>query len=262
MIYSVSYLSKHKQEAEEIKCPWNQLGLLWEFIKDNKDKRYVVRVMGQDIDFEKLYEQLDIIKSTNVEYTVACGSPSLLQTVLSKGYIAYLDVPVTDWELFDILIHLGVSDIYIDGPLGFDCGRAFDSASGHDVKIRVSPSVSPNTMLAASPNENSFFIRPEDLYLYEPYIDVIDFQTSNIDRETTLFDIYKRASYLYDLNDLVYNLNISVPNPLISKDFAVFRLSCGQKCKIPGHHCYLCKNEIKAAINVEKLSKELAFDNK
>ena len=258
MIYSVSYLNKYKQEAEEVRCPYNQLGLLWQFIKDNKDKRYniIVGNISRD-EIDKIIEQVNIIHNAGCEYTVECGNPMLLQTMLDKGYCAYLSLPVTDWELFDTLINLGVSDIYIDGPLGFDCGRAFESASKRNIKIRVSPSVSPNSMLAAGPNENSFFIRPEDLRVYEPYIDVIDFKTFIIDREETLFSIYKRGSYLYDLKDLISNLNISVSNPLVSKEFATYRLDCRQRCKIPGYHCYLCKNEILAANYIEKLGSQM-----
>lgn len=54
MLFSVSYKSAHKQEADEIWCPWNQLGLLWEFIKDNKEKRY--NVLVNDVSSDKVFE--------------------------------------------------------------------------------------------------------------------------------------------------------------------------------------------------------------
>lgn len=40
MIFSVNYHSQYKQEAQEIRCPINQLGTIFTFIKDNPNKRY------------------------------------------------------------------------------------------------------------------------------------------------------------------------------------------------------------------------------
>lgn len=144
--------------------------------------------------------------------------------MLNKGYHAYLATPVTDWETFLTLKRLGVSDIYIDGPLGFSMNKIVRGKE--DVKIRVSPSVSPNTVLSAESNLTSFFIRPEDLDLYDDYIDVIDFQTAKLEKENKLFDIYKRKSFMFDLALLIDNLNDSINNLYVTNDFGLERLNC------------------------------------
>lgn len=244
MKYSVSYQSSHKQEAEEIKCPQNQLGLLWEFIKDHPEKRYCIEV--EEIN-ERTFEQLDIIKSTGSEYTVACGRATTLLIMLEKDYPAFWAAPVTDWETFDNLRDLGVTDIYIDGPLCFSIDKARSAAAG--VNLRISPSVSPNTALAAITPVNSFFIRPEDISLYDKRIDIIDFNTTNIDKENVLFNIYKRGSYNRKLSELIIGLPIDVLNPMIHNSFGKERLNCGQKCKIPGYSCHYCDNQMLLAKN-------------
>lgn len=53
------------------------------------------------------------------DYTIECGEITILQELLNEGYRAYLRFPISDWETFVALIDMGVSDIYIDGPLGF-----------------------------------------------------------------------------------------------------------------------------------------------
>ena len=243
MLFSVSYLSKTKQKADEIKCPYNQLGVIWGFIKEYPDKRInIVAVSVDEEDLDRLFREVDTVKSAvDDNYTVTCGDFSLLQTMLTKGYNACFKFPVTDWEGFGVLKSLGVSDIYIDGPLGFQTDRLIQAKGG--IKIRVSPSLSPNAAPSASPNLNSFFIRPEDLDKYSEIIDVIDFMESDLDRESTLLDIYRRRSFPYNLALLIPNLNIQVENIFIHDSFAANRLNCGQKCKIPGYSCHICENE-------------------
>lgn len=256
MLFSADYRSTHKQEADEIKCPYNQLGILWKFIQENSDKRINVMAPSNDV-IEKLIEQTDLVISiVKDNYTVTCGDLSLLRTMLDRGYHACLKYPVVDWESFDTLAKAGVSDIYIDGPLGFQCNRLAAGAKEHDVKIRVSPSISPNTALSANPNYNSFFIRPEDLHLYEPYIDIVDFHASTTGKEDTLFQIYKRGIYLYDLGILIDNLNMSIDNYTIAPEFAEHRLNCKQSCKIPGGHCQLCETQLQIASKIKQLMKD------
>lgn len=138
-----------------------------------------------------------------------------------------------------MLKDFGVSDIYIDGPLGFQYDNIV-KAKG-DVKIRVSPTISPNSNFANSSRKvTSFFIRPEDLSKYEKAIDIIDFHNNKT--EDTLYSIYKRGNFIYPINQLINGLIETVENPLVPKTFADSRLNCGQKCQTPGNNCKICNN--------------------
>lgn len=236
MLFSVNYQSARKQEAGEVRCPINQLGLLTTFIHDNPAKR--INIIAQDKqDFTDIeMRQIELIKNMTENYAVECGKAAQMLLLISHGYHAYLKYPVTDWETFTMLTEIGVSDIYIDGPLCFQ----MDKLSKCNVKIRVSPTLSPNTSLAAG-KPNNFFIRPEDLSLYSA-IDVIDFKESNQEKEDALFDIYKRGTFNYSLKDLITNFPYDINNLLFKEDFAQHRLNCGQKCKQPGRSCHLCSN--------------------
>ncbi len=151
--------------------------------------------------------------------------------------------PVTDWETFSGLKKLGVSDIYIDGPLGFQTKAI--AKGKEDIKIRVSPTVSPNASLTGS-TPQSFFIRPEDLNLYEGAIDIIDFkELESIDREEALFTIYKRGTFNYNLSQLITGMSPDVNNLTFPRDFGKERLNCGQRCKIYPGRCHYCDTTFK-----------------
>lgn len=241
MLFSVSFKSSHKQEADEIKCPVNQLGLVYDFMKNNPDKRYNIKIYRHEENWDKAIEQINIVKKITSNYTVQCESIIHLRRLLKEGYNAYLRFPVVDWETFTNLRDLGVSDIYIDGPLGFQYDDI--KTAKLKTKIRVSPTISPNSALSTSANANTFFIRPEDLSLYDGMIDIIDFNEAYWDREDTLFTIYKRGTFDFDLKELIQSLNMSVPNMFIRPDFARLRLNCGQRCKRVGRPCHSCETQ-------------------
>ena len=254
MIFSVSHHSGHIKEAEEIRCPYNQLGLIFDFIKENPEKRYNIIINGDTTQQEtnKLIEQVEYVKEVAKDYTIECGNLMLLKDLLKRGYNTYLRFPVSDWETFTDLSNLGVTDIYIDGPLGFDTTAL--KKRRKDIKIRVSPTISPNSSITGM-ESNSFFIRPEDLHLYEDIIDIIDFHESDIDKGDVLFQIYKRGSFIYNINDLIAGLP-RVNNLFIKDDFAKTRLTCKQKCHVPGYRCKFCPSYFYVIENSIKLAEK------
>lgn len=172
-----------------------------------------------------------------------------LKSLISSGYNAFLSFPISDWETFSDLINLGVSDIYIDGPLGFNINAL--SLRQDETLIRVSPALSPNASFSIE-KESSFFIRPDDLYLYSEAINIIDFKETDQEKEDALYSIYKRETFNYDINELIAGLP-RVNNLMFKREFAERRLNCKQKCKIPGYNCHYCStymNIIKNLINL------------
>ena len=242
MLFSVNYQSKNKEKADEIRCPYNQLGLLYEFLKEHKDKRYLIAGDASE-DPKRLFEQIEIVSNAVQDYTIECTSILFTKRLIKDGYKAYVKFPVSDWETIHSFIEIGVSDIYVDSSLGFQLGKVYQLCQNKGIKIRVSPSLSPTAAITGL-KSNSFFIRPEDLNLYSKYIGVIDFRVTNQEKEDALFSIYKRGSFIYNLKDLLEDCTFSVPNPYIKPEFGQARVTCGQRCLIPGHSCHLCETQI------------------
>ena len=252
MIFSVNHHSKYKKDAGEIRCPINQLGLLFEFIKDNPDKRYNITIKNTESISEKEEQQIELIKAVTENYTIKCRTVSQLSNLLFQGFNAYLSFPATDWETFSELQNLGVSDIYIDGPLCFQMNKI--ALAKKNTKIRMSPTLSPNSSLTRG-EPNDFFVRPEDLPIYKA-VDVIDFNETEQDKEDALFSIYNRGTFNYSLKDLMVNLPYDINNLLFKEDFATHRLNCGQRCKEPDRSCHLCSNYFALIENSLKLAKK------
>lgn len=242
MLFSVDYKSDRLEQADEIRCPVNQLGLIYDFIKEHPDKRYVVTLntLAEDDQLSKVMEQVDYIKAVNADYTICCNSMMEVDYLIANGYNAYLNMPITDWETFNIFAYNHkVSDILIDGPLGFQA---------EDLKI-ASNDVVIRTILnyADIYKANSFFIRPEDIELYDEVITVCE-TLSDI-----IFDIYKRGVFNQDIHYLVTGLPEGINNSMISYDFGEHRLNCGQRCMVPSKHCCWCDTELNIVRNSTKL---------
>lgn len=178
-------------------------------------------------------------KKFNYSFTVSCKSFNVLKEIINNGYPAYFNFPISDWESLDNLLLIGVSDVWIDGALGFNL-KSVKSKCGN-VNIRVSPQISANASLSPKfkSNANSFFIRPEDVTTYEPYIDYFDFAVDSF-AEKTLYDIYKRQYFHQDLSKLIVHLNTKANNSLIPLKFVERRLNCKQLCLTGESRCTHC----------------------
>lgn len=236
MKYSLSFNGHYKTlNVDEIKCLNNQLGAIFNYVKEHPEKRINIRWNEKKEITEKYLKEINFIKETAEDYTISCDTIATLQTLKDKGYNVYYNYPVTDWDSFSQLLDFGVSDIWIDGPLGFQMDKIF-IAKKTGVKIRVSP-----VLTSGGEGPTAFFIRPEDLYRYEDYIDYIDFQVQETEREEVLLKIYQQGAWLLTTEELIPHSKIKNINTLIGKNFGTYRLNCGQKCRIPGRQCYLCK---------------------
>ena len=223
MLFSISYQSKIKKLADEIRCPYNQLGLLLKFMKENPQKRYVIE-LPSDINQEgidKAIRELEIIKDIISDYTFSCHSLNSFKETRERGYQAFLALPVTDWELFDSLLEQGASDIWIDGALGFQTDVIARAKSS--TKIRAVPNYSA---VIGNMQPNSFFIRPEDLMKYQEAIDIVFFREKDVSREELIFTIYKRGNFIGNIEDLIPVTGEPTSNALFKEDFADVRLNC------------------------------------
>lgn len=252
MKFSLSYNNKSKTKADEIKCKYSGLGYYFNFILKNPDKRYCIILPSQED--EAFYKEIDKIIPVVKDYTIECGSILSLKNFLDKGYHAFLRHPASDWETFNQLKSLGVSDVYIDGPLGFQV--EYLRQAKESILLRASPTVSPNAALLGM-KPNSFFIRPEDLHLYEGTIDIIDFKSeNNPEREEALFSIFKLSTFNYDLVHLMETKELESLNFLLPQDFGEQRLNCRQRCQMPQSRCSYCNLAFRVSNKLLDYSKQ------
>lgn len=240
MIYSAS---NYTLAPDELRAASNQLGRVIEYLRQNPNTRVCIQYNPKD-SIDVVENELSKLSIVTTNYTISTKAISQLKEFLNRGIPAYFDFPVTDWEIFSYLSALDVTDILIDGPLGFQMEQ-LNKRKGN-VKIRVRPHASVSASFSVDDNVNSFFIRPEDIPSYEPFVDILEITGGNKEQEETIFNIYKRKSFAGDLSVLVKQLHTNIPNPYVLPDFAQQRLNCGQRCMRNPSRCAICKNLIEA----------------
>ena len=122
------------------------------------------------------------------------------------------------------------------------------------IKIRVYPNVAQNNGYGLStviPDIKKFFIRPEDVEIYEKYVDIFEIWGAP-EKTSVLYEIYKQQQWLGSLKDIITGFVEDVPNTGFMKQFALCRLNCGKKC-FKGIKCNMCNL-------MKNISKEMTED--
>lgn len=161
----------------------------------------------------------------------------------------FFDAFVDSWDMFNAFVKLGVSDIYVVNEFAFHL-KEIKEVVKNDVNIRIFPNVCQSSdSLKVLPTETSFFIRPEDIINYEPFVDVCEFFGPS-DRNKVLFEIYKSGRWLGDLGHLIIGLNQEVSNQSIAPSFGIARAKCNKVCTKT--NCTICQQSFNLAKKLDE----------
>lgn len=146
---------------------------------------------------------------------------------------------VKDYDTFYSMIQLGAKDITVVEYLGFCLGNLQEIRKEYGISIRVIPDIAQSAAGTGRiiPPITKFWIRPEDTELYEPYVDVFQI-LRNDDRQSVIFEIYKRQQWLGNIQDIIMDLDLELQNDNINPRFGLMRLDCNKKCMYG--KCNLC----------------------
>lgn len=150
----------------------------------------------------------------------------------------YANYAKTADEVYGMIKH-GVSDIYITESLAFDIENVGSYCKSKNVKVRIIPNIAQYRAGFRSeiPDQYKFFVRPEDVKLYEAYADVFEIIGSD-DRLSILYEIYKNEVWDGDLKQLIVGIDEPFLNAGMIALFGPYRLSCGHRCM--QEKCSLC----------------------
>ena len=143
-----------------------------------------------------------------------------------------------------MLSDIGVSDIYIGGELGFQANNILNLKSRFEhINFRLMPNLCSNDGFIEKPlddkNLTSFWVRPEDLHLYEDIFDTVEL-FSVAETSATLEEIYYiDKTWIGDLGVLISRLEQPLMGETVANEFGNARLNCGRKCMYDKcHSCY------------------------
>ena len=263
---------KYLHEVDELIVPFNESLGFFKRLLDRKRIHHsrIILLVEDSIDFN---ENLNIyipvmreVKENNIKCAIKFDVYSNLfnemyERLKQNDIEFFFGTYVRDWDLFHGFIELGVSDLYIVESLAFELNLLGPAAHAKGISIRVFANICQSSWNEGD-SLKSFFIRPEDVETYAPYVDVVEFIEGI--NYSTLYIIYAREKKWFgDLRDIIVGLDIPLDSRRILPHFAEMRVKCGKKC-MKGNPCKLCERVVSAAETLEEqnfiLKKNPNFD--
>jgi hypothetical protein len=153
-----------------------------------------------------------------------------------RNIACYYLEPVRTYRELNGLKALGVSYAIIDAPLFFQMKKV----SEFNIPVRVTANLAVRELLPYDDGVPGPWIRPEDVEMYEDYVDMIEFGRVDLEEERALFRIYaEQHKWAGDLGMIIKDLNHIGTNRMIPPMLAERRLNCGQRCQESGT-CRIC----------------------
>ena len=261
MKYCINYRRgfKYIKDVDEINIDYNPKDTtLGQFMQKHKDQRINIYINHVDDfianDRVKLFNQL-VIDNPDIDFALVLpgiknnSKAEEAYNIIKEYNIKYYFFEmVTNWDMLWGYIVYNPSDMFIAEELGFELDTVAEVLHSFGIKIRAFANVAQSSW-KHTPALKKFFIRPDDIDIYEQYIDVIEFFGKEKSIET-LYRIYAiDKKWAGPLNEVISDFDSDIDSRFIIPIFAEKRLSCGRRC-LKGHSCQVCEA-------IERLSKTL-----
>lgn len=254
----------YMNQVQEIIINFHPSNSLLDFLQEHSSQRIVISIedgegfiKSKGIEYFELFHQAEV-KNFVLRFPSLFDERTItekdIQALRSAGLPFFFNDYIDKWDAFYGYIKLGVSDIYITNELGFELDKIHKIAVEQNVKIRTFPNVAQSSWYT-TPDLIKFFIRPEDIVDYEPYVDIFELKEDDPSRPeigTVLYRAYAIDHQWYgQLNEIIANfsdpLNGIYTHPLWSER----RIKCGKKC-LKGGSCNMCYTIAGLADTLEK----------
>ena len=242
MKYSLPFYvgNPYLQKADEISIKYDvssEVSLI-DFLDEHIGQRIVLRIAKNNHLTDKNYQFLQAVVKQYAEGTVVLCFEELTSIGTNFRLPHFFKYYCTDIEQALALAEKGVTDIYVTDNLCYWLKEVRDKVK---CNIRVFPNWAQSSIDLSNPY-TKFFIRPEDVNLFEPYIDYLEFYTTNVKLAADLYEIYCiKKSYTGWLEILITGLpHIQVHNECIDPLLATERLNCHKSCTY-WSNCKLCE---------------------
>ena len=167
---------------------------------------------------------------------------------LSNEYRRFMyHYPVNTFNMMNFLLQFPISDITLNEPLTFDLDtvkEVMDHLNPEERPyIRVNPTIGRpsmfNYIMDVDDGLKHFWMLPQHMSIYEPYIDVIDLLDDNAVREETLVKLFRKGVYMNELRYFLKNCENTTFATLLDDKLAKRRTTCRQTC-MKGKQPYRC----------------------
>lgn len=242
MKYCIDYHRgfKNADKADEFTITYTKKNdVLIDFLEKFKEKR-----INLFIKEEISYAELKLLKTIRNAYPnlflkFESYNPENIEDIVESGVPFFFGNRVNNWDEFLGLIDLGVTDMYIVEDLCFELNKITPIAHDAEVQLRTYPNIAQSRWRDTS-EIKKFWIRPEDISMYESYLDVLEFFGSE-SQVSVLLKIYKEdKKWFGPLNEIIIGIHSDLDSRFITPRFAEKRIRCGKEC-LKGGKCQMCE---------------------
>ena len=264
MKYCLRYARNHKylKEVDEVIVPFQIEDINFVETLTGKNELQNACIIVDVLDIESFVKEnsitifIDMQKSyLNMKFKLRFAHYNVnyneLFTQLKEANIPFFfTTHVNTLDYFQGLIDLGVSDISIVEDLGFELKKLGPVAHAKGISIRAFANVCQASWPHVS-NLKSFFIRPEDVPVYEDCIDVLEFY-GDYNIEKIMYRVYsKDKKWFGNLQEIIIGLSDELDSRYLLPQFARVRVGCGKRC-IKGTSCNICEKIVVVSKNLEE----------
>ena len=234
--------SAYLQKADEIKVEYRDKDSIPTIIERYPGKRIILMCYFNEVLDWKEIKKWNILSRNN--FMLCLSSVAYAKDCKENNIPFYMGYPVKTYYELRALKDLGVSYVRLGEPLFFE----MDVIKTFGIPVRAIPNVAYIDGLPREDGVCGTWIRPEDLDLYEDYVEVIEFEDADMKKEQAMFRIYaEQKNWPGDLSMIITNLNHIGLNRIIVPNIAEKRLICGQRCQ-KSSNCKLCYRALTLAV--------------
>ena len=232
---------KYLDWASQIMFKYKDRNMIPDYIERYPGKKIILQCYNEEnipkedldwvsfVDFETLAEGNFCLVINDIEIAIMCNQ-------LDMDF--YFSYPIQSYEELYNVLDLNAKYVRLGAPLFFDLDNV--KKLYPNIKIRIIPNIAYDDLYPRDNGVVGTWIRPEDLMLYNSYVDTIEFQDANREKEQALIRIYwEQRRWPGSLDTLITNLNYPGANYLVPSDFTEKRLNCRQRC-FSGRNCSIC----------------------
>jgi hypothetical protein len=231
-------------EVDEIKINYiKQRTDAIEFIQEYPNQTVILSIdmaaAVENNDISKLSTLKEEHPELNFKVEFTNFDNNLIDELKKAKFNFFFNLLINNWDTLLGVLDLGVSDVYIVEHLAFELDKVAEIVHSKGAQIRCFANIAQNAWIKDN-QLKSFFIRPEDVSIYEPYVDVIHFM-GEMDRMNTYYEIYHNdKKWFGNLNELILDFDMDLDSKFIIPRFAEQRIKCGKKC-LKGEKCQICE---------------------
>lgn len=250
MDFCLSYNRENKyiNEVAELAINYHDSDNLGMFLKKHENQRVIISIIDVR-EFMKVDKNIFILYKNDPQFPKnwVLRFPErideIAETCKESDLPFYFDCWIDRWDELIEVLELGVTDICVKNELGFELDKVAAAARKYGAKVRVIPHYA-QTSGRNEPDLRSFYIRPEDVFLYDKIVDVMEIVEEDVHKPwmaETLYKVYAiDQQWKGNLQEIISGLSQEFDGNYVHPLWSYRRVHCEKKC-LKGSGCTLCE---------------------